>query len=68
MTQLEQALSDFKNQIRKASGREAKASEVKIFHDQVQTAIAHRGGRIVQHGLCDFETLDGRATTIEVSF
>ena len=68
MDGIETALSEFKDKILNATGRVASAREVDAFHRQVQTAEAHRDGRVVQLGLCDFQTLDGRATTIEVSY
>lgn len=59
------ALEDFKAKVLAATGRNALAREVENFSSQVETALAHRLPVIIQMGLCDFQTLDGKATIIE---
>ncbi|MGG2621650.1 hypothetical protein [Pseudomonas aeruginosa] len=68
ITQEEKALSDFKAKIEAATGRAPLDREIAAFHEQVEVAVAHQQPRVVQLGLCDFQTLDGRATVIEVFF
>lgn len=65
---MEQALSEFKEKIQAVTGRPALEREIAQFALQVDTAIAHRKARVVQLGLCDFQTLNGRAAIIEVIF
>ncbi|MCT8191232.1 MULTISPECIES: hypothetical protein [Pseudomonas] len=65
---MEQALIEFKSKIQAATGRPALDREISCFLNQVETAIAHRQPRIVHMGLCDFQTLDGKAACIEVKF
>ncbi|HGY3910810.1 hypothetical protein EFK68_03180 [Pseudomonas aeruginosa] len=67
-TQEEKALCDFKAKIEVATGRAPLEREIAAFREQVEVAAAHQQPRVVQLGLCDFQTLDGRATIIEVSF
>lgn len=62
------ALQNFISKIEAATGRVVRESEIARFNDQVETAIAHRQARIVQIGLCDFQTLSGRAEMVEVAF
>ena len=62
------AINEFIGKIQQATGRVARESEISRFNEQVETAIAHRQPRIVQIGLCDFQTTSGRAELIEVAF
>lgn len=66
--QYENALDEFKAKIETATGRAVLDREVQEFYAQVETALAHRQARLVQIGLCDFQTLDGSSTLIEVKF
>lgn len=65
---MEEALSLFKAKIKAATGREALPRELSAFNEQVAVSTAHRQPGRVQFGLCDFQTLSGRAETIEVQF
>ncbi len=65
---MEQALIEFKAKIQAVTGRPALDREISRFCDQVETAIAHQHPRVVHMGLCDFQTLNGRAVGIEVKF
>ncbi|MBW6123688.1 hypothetical protein KZ843_12450 [Pseudomonas aeruginosa] len=67
-TQQEKALCDFKAKIEAAAGRAPLDREIAALREQVEGAVAHQQNRVVQLGLCDFQTLDGRATVIEVFF
>jgi hypothetical protein len=65
---LEAALQEFRDKIQAATGRAVLPLELAAFRAQVATCIAHRQPRLVQLGLCDFQTRSGRATMIEVTF
>lgn len=65
---VERALVEFREKIAVATGRPALPREVESFHEQVATALAHRMARVVELGLCDFQTRDGRATCVQVTF
>lgn len=65
---LEAALQEFRDKIQAATGRSVVPLELAAFRAQVATCIAHRQPRLVQFGLCDFQTRTGRATLIEVTF
>ncbi|WP_060514673.1 hypothetical protein [Pseudomonas sp. NBRC 111132] len=65
---LEAALQEFREKIQAATGRSVLPLELAAFRAQVATCIAHRQPRLVQLGLCDFQTRTGRATLIEVTF
>lgn len=62
------AINEFSAKIEAATGRAVRESELARFNEQVETAVAHRMARTVQIGLCDFQTLSGRAEMIEVNF
>ncbi|MGZ0787278.1 hypothetical protein ACXM5X_30500 [Pseudomonas saponiphila] len=64
---MENALSHFRDKIRAATGRDVLPRELSAFTEQVTVAVAHQRPGVVQIGLCDFQTLSGRAETIEVS-
>lgn len=66
--QEEKVFSDFKAKIEAATGRALHEREIAAFREQVEVAVAHQQPRVVQLGLCDFQTQDGRATVIKVSF
>lgn len=63
---MSKALEDFKAKIMAATGREPQPRQLASFHDQIEVAIAFQRPRHVQIGLCDFETLSGRAEIIDV--
>lgn len=63
---MKEAMQQFSDKIRAATGREALPRELSAFTAQVEVAAAHRQPGAVQFGLCDFQTLSGRAETIEV--
>lgn len=63
---MKDALSQFKDKIKAATGREALTREISAFTEQVAVASAHHQSGTVQFGLCDFQTVSGRAETIEV--
>lgn len=63
---MEKALRQFKGKIKTATGREALPREISAFTEQVAVACAHHQSGAVQFGLCDFQTLSGRAETVEV--
>lgn len=65
---MEQALSEFRAKIKTATGREALDREIADFHRQVESAIAHQQPHFVEFGLCDFQTLSGRAELVRVQF
>ncbi|PYG98435.1 hypothetical protein CVV67_20925, partial [Arthrobacter stackebrandtii] len=65
---LKAALQEFSDKIQAATGRSVLPLELKAFRAQVATCIAHRQPRVVQLGLCDFQTRSGRAALIEVKF
>lgn len=65
---MENAINEFSAKVQKVTGRAVRASELDHFVNQVETAIAHHQGRIVQIGFCDFQTVSGRAELIEVAF
>lgn len=65
---MEKALTEFKTKIRVATGREALEREISDFYRQSEVALAHRQPRVIQVGLCDFQTLSGTAQLIEVSY
>ncbi len=65
---MQNAINEFSAKIQAATGRAVRESELARFHDQVETAIAHRKARIVQIGLGDWSTISGRAELIEVAF
>ena len=65
---MENAIGKFKALVKQATGREVRESDMVRFHDQVETAIAHRTARLVQIGFCDFQTVSGRAELVEVAF
>lgn len=65
---LDDALTDFAAKIKAATGRDILDREVANFHRQVAVAEAHQQPRVVHIGLCDFQTLSGSATAIEVRF
>lgn len=65
---VEAALREFRDKIQAATGRSVLPLELAAFRAQVATCIAHRQPRLVQLGLCDFQTRSGRATVIEVTF
>ncbi|WP_223508815.1 MULTISPECIES: hypothetical protein [unclassified Pseudomonas] len=59
-------MSQFKDKIKATTGRAALPREISAFTEQVAVAAAHHQPGAVQFGLCDFQTLSGRAETIEV--
>lgn len=63
---MEEALRQFRDKIWTATGREVLPRELSAFTEQVAVAVAHHQPGVVQFGLCDFQTLSGRAETIEV--
>jgi|LNAP01.1.fsa_nt_gb hypothetical protein len=63
---MDEALRQFKDKIKAATGREALPREISAFTEQVAVASAHHQSGAMQFGLCDFQTLSGRALTIEV--
>lgn len=63
---MDEALKHFKDKIRTATGRDVLPRELSAFTEQVAVAAAHQRSAVVQFGLCDFQTLSGRAETIEV--
>lgn len=63
---MDQALSHFKDKVKAATGRDALPREISAFKEQVAVASAHHHPGAVQFGLCDFQTLSGRAELIEI--
>ena len=65
---MDEALSQFKDKILAATGRAALPREISAFNEQVAVGAAHCQPGIAQFGLCDFQTLSGRAELIEIHY
>jgi hypothetical protein len=63
---MSEALEEFKTKIIAATGQKPRPRHIASFHEQIEVAIAFLRPMHVQIGLCDFETLSGRAEIIEV--
>jgi hypothetical protein len=65
---MNEALRQFEDKIRAATGREVLPREISAFTAQVEVAAAHRQPGVLQFGLCDFQTLSGRAELVEIQY